>query len=145
MAVAAAVQEAGAALRPKVTANADTGSPFITLTVTSSDASVAAGVADSYAATLPRVVTELDQAPAGTELPQLSVLEPARTPGQPFSPDLVQATCWSGWCSDWSWASPPHCWARPSTGPSVPALRTQMLTDAAIRMAAASRATSRRV
>lgn len=85
-AITAAVEASGAQGLPEVTAVADSSSPFLTITVTSPDAQAAAAVANAYVDVLPRVVTQLDQAPSGTQLPQLSVLEGAAVPAQPFSP-----------------------------------------------------------
>lgn len=89
-AVDAAVQAAGVTTTPSVTASADSSSPFLTITATSTDAAAAAAVANAYVQVLPEVVTRLDQAPAGTTLPQLSVLEPAATPRSPFTPRPVR-------------------------------------------------------
>ena len=85
-AVQAAAAAASVAELPEVEASATSGSPFLSITVTSTSARAAADVANAYAAVLPRVVTMLDQAPAGSQLPQLSVLERASVPGSAFSP-----------------------------------------------------------
>ena len=92
-AVAGAVEAAG--LEPgvlvAVEASADSGSPFLSVSVTSSEASRAQAVANAYAQSLPQTLVALEQGPDA--LPPedaVSLLEPAALPRTAFSPRPIR-------------------------------------------------------
>ena len=84
-AVAEAVRRAHATTSPRIRASADGVSPFITIVATGPRAEDVARVANAYVTVLPKVVTELDNAPSSAP-PSLSALEPAAVPSKPSSP-----------------------------------------------------------
>jgi capsular exopolysaccharide synthesis family protein len=71
---------------PSLSATADGTDPFIVIRVTDVDKYRAQAVANAVVATLPSVVSRLDQAPSATP-EELSTLEPAGLPGKPYSPN----------------------------------------------------------
>ncbi|MGY1779789.1 P-loop NTPase [Geodermatophilus sp. SYSU D01036] len=86
--VAEAADAAGLPARTPidVTASADGASPFLSITVTDSEAAWAQAVANAYPAALPDALEGIDPGVAGSAQ-QLTTLTPAPLPGAPTSPD----------------------------------------------------------